>query len=284
MMFSEKFLWQYMNLRAKIVSKFAKNKYKGYCLNKKQILDFTQGNTRIYELLSGEAPCMIARFGASEMRVVSDYTAMLCGIRKEISDESMSQLCKWSGFFPNEKSLGIEFAKATIQAAGEVDLLGVWRTPMEEYTILKYAPNAEISYLQNLEPWFQPENPWSRVLAGKKVLVIHPFESTIQRQFNNRGKLFPGTDILPEFELHTLKAVQTVAGQVDDRFVTWFDALQYMYDEAMKIDFDIAIIGCGAYGFLLAAMLKKAGKKVVHMGGATQLLFGIRGKRWDEIE
>lgn len=43
--------------------------------------------------------------------------------------------------------------------------------------------------------------------------------------------------------------------------------------EALKFDFDVAIIGCEAYGFPLAARLKRAGKIVVHMGGATQILF-----------
>ena len=47
------------------------------------------------------------------------------------------------------------------------------------------------------------------------------------------------------------------------------------------IDFDIAIIGCGAYGMPLAAHVKRIGKKAVHLGGQTQLLFGIKGKRWE---
>jgi hypothetical protein len=73
-------------------------------------------------------------------------------------------------------------------------------------------------------------------------------------------------------------------GQKDDRFEDWFQALDYMTEEALKKDFDVAIIGCGAYGFPLAARLKEAGKQVIHMGGATQLLFGIRGNRWDAKE
>lgn len=55
-----------------------------------------------------------------------------------------------------------------------------------------------------------------------------------------------------------------------------------MYGKALKIDFDLAIIGCGAYGFPLAAKLKRAGKQVIHMGGATQISFGIKGRRWVE--
>ena len=55
-----------------------------------------------------------------------------------------------------------------------------------------------------------------------------------------------------------------------------------MENEIDKIDFDIAIIGCGAYGLPLAAHVKRIGKQAVHMGGGTQLLFGILGKRWTE--
>jgi len=32
----------------------------------------------------------------------------------------------------------------------------------------------------------------------------------------------------------------------------------------------------------LAGYIKSLGKKAVHLGGATQILFGIKGKRWEE--
>lgn len=48
-----------------------------------------------------------------------------------------------------------------------------------------------------------------------------------------------------------------------------------------KVDYDVALIGCGAYGMPLAAHCKRMGKKAVHLGGALQLLFGIRGNRWE---
>ena len=47
-----------------------------------------------------------------------------------------------------------------------------------------------------------------------------------------------------------------------------------------KIDFDIALIGCGAYGMPLAAYAKDMGKQAIHLAGWTQVLFGIKGKRW----
>ena len=113
--------------------------------------------------------------------------------------------------------------------------------------------------------------------------MIHPFAETIKKQYEKREALFENPEILPELKvLNTVKAVQTIAGCQDDRFATWFEALEWMYEEAMKTDFDVAIIGCGAYGFPLAARIKAAGRQAIHMGGATQLLFGIKGHRWDE--
>lgn len=46
-------------------------------------------------------------------------------------------------------------------------------------------------------------------------------------------------------------------------------------------EFDIAIIGAGVYGLPLAAFVKSLGKQAIQMSGATQILFGIKGKRWD---
>jgi hypothetical protein len=136
--------------------------------------------------------------------------------------------------------------------------------------------------LTSLEPYLQ-KDPWTQVLEGKKILVIHPFNETIESQyFNNRKNLFEDKRVLPEFKsLETIKAVQTLAGNKDN-FNDWFEALGYMKNEINKKDFDIAIIGCGAYGFPLAAHVKRIGKKAVHLGGPTQLLFGIKGKRWVE--
>lgn len=54
-----------------------------------------------------------------------------------------------------------------------------------------------------------------------------------------------------------------------------------MKDEIDHQDYNICLIGAGAYGFPLAAHVKRQGKKAVHLGGSLQLLFGIIGKRWE---
>ena len=55
-----------------------------------------------------------------------------------------------------------------------------------------------------------------------------------------------------------------------------------MKKEIAHRDFDVALIGAGAYGLFLATECKRLGKVGIHIGGATQLLFGILGKRWTD--
>ena len=86
--------------------------------------------------------------------------------------------------------------------------------------------------------------------------------------------------MMPDFELKTIKAVQTIAGEKSE-FKDWFEALNWMKNEILKVDFDVCIIGCGSYGFPLAAHVKRIGKKAVQMAGSTQLLFGVKGRRWE---
>ena len=93
--------------------------------------------------------------------------------------------------------------------------------------------------------------------------------------------MFENKNVLPKFELKTLKSVQSLGGE-KTKYLTWFDALHSMEKKIDKIDFDVAIIGCGAYGLPLAAYIKRKGKQAIHLGGATQILFGVKGKRWED--
>lgn len=251
------------------------------CIHKKKVMDALKANEKIKTKIFSSEPLFVGRFGATELSCIRAFDF---GVQCKY-DVVMHQMQMWSGVYPATNEVGRRFTDKMLQFIPELDLVGVWGLPFEDYYLKKYTKDQlDATFLYYLEPWSCPENPWSAALKGKKILVIHPFSETIQMQYKKREQLFPGTNILPEFELITLKAVQTVAGQQDPRFATWFDALDWMYQEAMKINFDVAVIGCGAYGFPLAAKLKMAGKKAIHLGGATQLMFGIRGKRWDQDE
>ena len=244
-------------------------------------LSLQESNDFIFEHLKKDAPFMAARYGSVELSILKWRIAQKLGLKKEIDESNMYNICNNAGFFPKEQKMVSKFADLVLDLSKEVDLLGVFYWRMEDYVIKNFAPQAKLVRGRGLEPWYV-NFPWSRGLRGKKVLVIHPFESTIKRQYEKRNFLFDNKELLPQFELKTLKAVQTIAGEKDERFSNWFEALEYMFNEAMKIEFDVAIIGCGAYGFPLAAKLKRAGKQTIHLGGATQYMFGIKAKREEE--
>lgn len=246
----------------------------------KELLDLQTANDWMAERISENQPFMAGRFGSTELGSTWVFD-LPGGPSQKTQKRIVWEMKNNSGFFPQKADMVERFARLLESACGNVDMLGVWFNPMEDYMAERYAPQCQLTHLTALEPWYV-EHPWTRALKGKKVLVIHPFVETMKKQYENRAKLFANPEILPELEqLYTVKAVQTLAGDDDNRFQTWFEALDWMYEEAMKTDFDVAIIGCGAYGFPLAARLKTAGRQAIHMGGATQLLFGIKGHRWD---
>lgn len=247
----------------------------------KPVLTIETANDFLYEHLIMDEPFMACRFGSTELRLIADVEAVNIALKRKVSEKKWNDLNQFSGFFPNEIKYADQFANLYFELIHEADMIAIWNNPHEDYMIAKYGKRSEVTVLRALEPWYTSGRPWTYALQGKKVLVIHPFAETIRHQYEKRTQLFENDQILPEFELHTLKAVQTLADETDERFGTWFDALEYMYQETKEIDFDIAILGCGAYGLPLAAKIKQDGKQAIHMGGATQLLFGIKGARWD---
>lgn len=250
-------------------------------------------NKLIGDLLRSDRPCMIGRFGSNEIectvftRNKKYYKYDLFNFARGISDiwwypqNIIDRMYHNAGFFsPSTEQLD-KFGNEMMKAMPLVDILGSW-TKEESYFVSELS-NVIFVDLELLNPfWGSETEPWTMALKGKRVLVVHPFTETIQSQYSRREKIHRDPRILPEFTLLTLKAVQSITGLKPERFDTWFDALHYMQDEIDKIDYDVCIIGCGAYGFLLAAHCKRKGKKAIHLGGATQLLFGIKGKRWED--
>lgn len=253
--------------------------------------DPDKASEMIYNLLMADKPCMIARFGAFELATLVNYLGVKDSnhsIIKFIKGEQPEwwwneRLIKYmntnAGFFPPTHQAITQFCDLMMEDMKELDLLGSWVKNEVWFT-------NELEYIQRvhlrlLEP-FWANKPWTRCLKGKRVVVVHPFAEDILVQYiNNRTLLFNNLDTLPEFaSLRTVKAVQSLGGE-NNGFKDWFDALKWMEDEIDKEDYDVCLIGCGAYGFPLAAHVKRQGKKAVHLGGALQLLFGIRGKRWE---
>ena len=180
-------------------------------------------NREIMEALHSDRPFMVARFGSTEMNAIANYI----GVRDNphsvwrylIGDitewwwqmTSINQLQSNSGFFPITESNVVRFCELMIKDARQIDILGSW-LPLES-TISGDLQRAKKFWLGNLEPYYTDsfnKMNWTYALKGKRVLVVHPFTETIKKQYAIKDKLFLNPDFLPEFELLTVKAIQSI--------------------------------------------------------------------------
>lgn len=233
----------------------------------------------IKNLLESDKPCMISRFGSTELQTLSyiRYYPFSLPLKKR----TFFNIQYASGFFPVTYPNLKCFYNLYKEDVKLMDLLVSWR--IEEFLFKDWIGDKDQVKKTTLDQFYEHNHPWTYSLKGKRVLVVHPFAETIESQYHkHRSDLFKNQEVLPEFEsLQTLKAVQSIAGNPVG-FDSWFDALDWMKNEISKREFDIALLGCGAYAMPLAAHIKRMEKKAVHMGGILQFLFGIKSVRYEE--
>lgn len=256
----------------------------GRTLAGNRLMERNEINEYVKDRIKSSEPFMLARYGSTEANMISRYLLKEKGIIKTVPEERKINLSALSGFFPvGNEELYLKFYEVMKKSSLQADVIGYWQNGMQEMLIdILCRKDVRITRLVNLHPYDFEGEAWTKALEGKRVVVVHPFAKSIEMQYKKRELIWKRNDILPEFNLRCVKAVQTIAGEKDDRFVDWFQALDYMYHEVMSEDFDIAIIGCGAYGMPLAAKIKEAGKQAIHLGGVVQALFGIKGDRFDQ--
>lgn len=256
------------------------------------ITNADEASDTIRALLEAGKPCMVARFGAFELATLVNYLGVIAPqhsvwryVRGEQPEwwwtESLVRHMQTNaGFFPSTPENLLRFGEEMMHCIPQVDVLGSW-LPDERRFFHLMSPDLQRVSLLNIEPYWA-KHPWSAALKGKRVLVVHPFAELIERQYaEKRTLLFENPEVLPPFELRTLQAVQSIGGE-SNNFTDWFEALQWMKDKMDAQPYDVCLIGCGAYGFPLAAHAKRTGHQAIHLGGALQLLFGIKGKRWED--
>ena len=233
----------------------------------------------IVELLCSDKPCMISRFGSTELQTLSYIRFYPFSL--PLHKRTFFNIQYASGFFPVTHANLKKFHSLYRDDVKQMDMLVGWR--VEEFFFKDWIGKKPQVRKSTLDSFYAQEHPWTSALKGKKILVVHPFAETIVSQYTTRrDKLFSNKEVLPEFaSLEVVKAVQSIAGNPVG-FETWFDALDWMKTEIEKKDFDIALLGCGAYAMPLAAHIKRMGKKAVHMGGVLQFLFGIKSVRYEE--
>jgi hypothetical protein len=181
--------------------------------------------------------------------------------------------------------------EASTAATKATDVLATgWYEPLrdEEAKWLKRnAVSAQQVSLRSLEPYYATqEEQWTRHLSGHKVTVVSSFTETIQSQIPRlndiwKGKLSIPTGVEWDF-VKTGYAHVLAQGRAEwpPGINTWEKAVDYVVEHVVASGARFALIGCGGLGMIIGHRLKERGVICIIMGGAIQVLFGIKGQRW----
>ena len=267
-------------LRKRTLLRHAKKTFRRFLYRGRCLKCGPRGARAIAERLDDPAPAAIAKIGGLELQAAvlfDHHQGKAANIEWGRTGE---RLHRNAGVFPPEAPAFEVFCRIYLEALGQVDILAVWDNPGEARIVNEHARYA---MLTDLSAFQDPGTmiSWAARLKGRRVLVLHPFAKTLRSQYLRGNALWPGLpDMLPGFRLETVR-VPLSAALAPSPFETWKDGLERLQRRMDAIDYEIALIGAGAWSLPLAVHAKRSGRKGFHLGGMTQVLFGIKGGRWD---
>lgn len=241
------------------------------------------GNNFISYYLKNSKPFAAGKIGVTELNLLYCYYNLKNG--QPLLPHLKHEVENIAGLYPYTEETTIQFGEYFLSLLKDIDLIPVWNhviPQFEDYILTTYAPTSYKTTLEQLEPYFS-DKPWTRYLEDKTVLVFSPFADSIQENYNNLSKIWNGK-ITNNFKLKIYKYPFALPITNNPNYKTSDE----IYREYLKIlqneTFDVGIFGIGYTSLLFTLEAKKLGKSAIHLGGSTQILFGIKGQRWKEIE
>ena len=246
------------------------------------ILSLEDSNAFLINLLQKEEPFFITRLGDANS-LFSVYYDKNVPINQLTN--IMQTMTSHDGIYYDSNEIACFYAKKYNEAVQNSTALATYHdlcNMQQDYYISKY--NLSSIHSRSIEPFYycvEGIKPWSHSLFGKKVLIISPFIDSMKKQLDNNFQIFKDNPIfLENQEFVFYKSYQSLARNKPHK--NWLETYTIMCNDIKKLDFDIALLGCGGYGLPLCNFIyKNLNKSSIYVGGGLQLLFGVMGKRWE---
>lgn len=269
----------------------------------RRYLTDAEANTAIGAIINSGRPALVGRFGGYEQNSVMWYnkypvnpSTYLEEVPERTGADFPDPIAKTlnfnAGVYPRRNDIFAKYCEMSTLLYKDIDIIGYFDdgdvrgvNPIRDQSFIDAVTSPECYKVNQriiTEPFHHP-NPWTWELRGRKVLIVYPFPQSIELQYHNRTKLFsdyPCRICMPEFDMTTLRPIQSSAGNVP-AYPDWFAALEDMKRRIDEIDFDVALVGAGAYGMHLAKYCKDIGKVGICMASGVQMAFGVYGHRWE---
>ena len=231
---------------------------------------------------------LIGRHGTIELTMLLLYIQLnMVDLQKAHTLETNA------GIFPNTRDSVKQWCEEYRAAGRQTDIFAAgWYKPLaiSEWKYLqKESPNVKYIPLRSLEPYYvEPETSWLKALEGQRVTVVSSFAASMSEQLAymdqiwfKKPSFFPKTTNWSFVRSYYCPIMAKGQCQWPEPVESWMEAIDYLEEEVLKTNPKIVLIGCGGLAMILGARLKQKGIVSIVMGGAIQILFGIKGKRWD---
>jgi hypothetical protein len=188
------------------------------------------------------------------------------------------------------------WALLTLKALDLFDVVAEWNptNQMQEGHILyRYANKAARVVLRAFEPFYSPQNQYTLNMTQGPIAVVSPFAKSIESQWPKRAEIFPPTgqagqmwtqdQILVPIVAPYGPHMTTIASQMWPKTVLEEGpeaAVTYLAQKVTDSGARYAFVGIGALSIPLVAELKRRNIVAIHTGGGTQIMFGLKGRRW----
>ena len=239
-------------------------------------------------LLDETRGCIIGRNGTIELQSLLGWMK-----RGEIDPSLSFPLERNAGVFPRDPERLNEWAQEYFEANKMADTMAAgWYTPLAKHEtdlFQTWNPSCSLVPLRALEPYYvKPELRWTKLLAGRRVAVVSSFTETMKKQLGKRQaiwgasaeSLLPSTAEFQFFQTGYAPSLALGRAEWSPAAASWKEAVDRLESEILASGCRIVLIGCGGLGLPLAYRLRRVGKIVLVLGGAIQVLFGMKGKRW----
>lgn len=246
----------------------------------------------IQQCLKENKGLLVGRFGTIELE------CLLVG--KEIRPEQITILERNAGIFPTTPTSISLWQEEYTKAVQQSDFLATgWYAPLEkaeERLLQRFRWEGYPVKLRCLEPYYvDPCYRWTSELEGQDVCVVSSFADSMEKQVKeNREKIWKENHVdslLPPLtRWHFIKTGYspilaqgraTWMDALDTDVSSWHEAVDKLEANILATGAKVVLLGCGGLAMVLGQRLKAKGKICIVMGGAIQVLFGIRGKRWE---
>ena len=197
----------------------------------------------------------------------------------------------WNGVDVTIDAALDDWSEQMLKALKTLDAVVAWnpQEPKHELEVLAfYAPKAQQIPLRALEPYYS-DTKYTKQMTNGKIAVVSPFAASIQKQWIKQSQLFSDPIFSNVQEIVPIQSHYGPFMTVFDPTKTWSKdilekgpnaAIQHLTDMVVSSGARYAFVGIGALSIPLVAALKNKGIIAIHTGGATQIMFGVKGLRW----